>query len=241
MGFEDDDVATAMRETPSITPERIHYLLTAHVIERGHAPDIAALARLAGCTEDEAVEGLARLRDLRGVILEPDSNRVWSLHPFALTPTSFWVTTCDRRGWWANCAWCSLGVAAALSCDVTVSARDGGEGDPLTVRVEAGRVTRSDLVVHFPYPPVRWWDNPYAPCANILFFAGAEAVGGWCSRHGRPRGAVVGVDTVAELAGLWFGDYASPDWRRKTAAEAEAVFRRLGLDPDFWTIPTSFR
>lgn len=56
-----------------------------------------------------------------------------------------------------------------------------------------------------------------------------------------PRGAVVGVDTVAELAGLWFGDYASPDWRRKTAAEAEAVFRRLGLDPDFWTIPTSFR
>jgi hypothetical protein len=234
-------VVSRMSGTPPNAPERIHYLLTGHVIERGHAPDVETLARLAGCTEREAAEGLARLRDQRGVILEPDSTRVWSLHPFALTPTSFWVVTDDRRGWWANCAWCSLGVAAALNRAVTVSARDGGEGDPLTVRVEAGRPSREDLVVHFPYPPARWWDNPYAPCANILFFTSAETVDGWCARHGRPRGAVVRVDTVAELAGLWFGDYASPDWRRKTAAEAETIFRRLGLDPDFWTIPTSFR
>ena len=39
-----------MTESPPNSPERIHYLLTAHVIERGHAPDVAALARLAGCS-----------------------------------------------------------------------------------------------------------------------------------------------------------------------------------------------
>jgi hypothetical protein len=230
-----------MSATRPNTPERTHYLLTAHVVERGHAPDVGALARLAGCTEPEAAEGLARLRDLRGVILEPDSSRVRSLHPFALTPTPFWVATDDRRGWRANSAWCSLGIAAAWNRGVTVSARDGGEGGPLTVRVESGRPTRPDPVVHFPYPPARWWDNPYAPCVNILFFTSAETIDGWCARHGRPRGAVVGVDTVAELDWLWFGDHASPGWRRKTAAEADAIFRRLGLDPDFWTIPTSFR
>src|SRR5262249_36611860 len=150
------------------------------------------------------------------VILEPDSTRVWSLHPFALTPTSFWVTTDDGRGWWANCAWCSLGIAAALKCAVTVSAWDGGEGDPLAVRIDAGRPDRTALGVHFPYPPARWWDNPYAPCANILFFSGGGKVAAWCERHGRPRGAVVGIETVARFAGLWFGDYASPGWRRKT-------------------------
>jgi len=144
-----------MAENPPITPERVHYLLTAYVIERGHAPDVEILARLAGCSTEEAADGLARLRDIHGVILEPDSTRVWSLHPFALTPTGFWVSADDGRGWWANCAWCSLGIAAALGRDVTVSARDGGEGGPLGFRGEAGRPTRADLVVHFPHPPGR--------------------------------------------------------------------------------------
>lgn len=211
------------------------------MVERGHAPDLETLAELAGCSTDEAAEGLARLREMHGVILEPDSTRVWSLHPFALTPTSFWVAADERRGWWANCAWCSLGIAAALRRDVTVSARDGGEGDALGFRVECGRPTRIDLFVHFPYPPARWWDNPYAPCANILFFTNAESVAAWCERHGRPLGAVVAIATVAELADLWFRDYASPDWRRKTAAEANAIFRQLGLDPAFWTLPATFR
>jgi hypothetical protein len=224
-----------------ITPEHLHYLLTTHVAERGHAPDVDALAELAGCSPEAAAEGLVRLRDMHGVILEPGSHRVWSLHPFALTPTSFWVWAEGGRGRWANCAWCSLGIAAALRRDVAVSARDGGEEDPLNFRVVAGRPDRTDLVVHFPQPPARWWDNPYAPCANILFFSAGDLVPGWCERHGRPRGAVVGVETVAQLAGLWFGDYASPAWRRKTAAEADAIFRRLGLDPAFWALPATFR
>jgi hypothetical protein len=230
-----------MTENTTTTPERVHHLLTTHVIERGHAPDVATLARLARCSAAEAAQALTRLSEMHGVILEPGSDRVWSLHPFALTPTSFWVSTDDGRGWWANCAWCALGVAAALRRDVTVCARDGAEGDPLVFRVEGGRPGRADLVVHFPFPPGRWWDNPYAPCANILFFSTADKVAAWCGRHGRPLGAVVKVTTVAELAGLWFGDYASPDWRRKTAAEAGAIFRRLGLDPAFWALPEAFR
>jgi hypothetical protein len=66
-------------------------------------------------------------------------------------------------------------------------------------------------------------------------------VAAWCGRHGRPLGAVVAVTTVAELAELWFEDYASPGWRRKTSAEAGAIFRRLGLDPAFWTPPEASR
>jgi hypothetical protein len=230
-----------MTENPPNSPERIHYLLTAHVIERGHAPDVTTLARLAGCSVAEAVQALARLSEMHGVILEPGSDRVWSLHPFALTPASFWVSADGGQGWWANCAWCALGVAAALRRDVTVAARDGAEGDPLVFRAEAGRPGRADLVVHFPYPPARWWDNPYAPCANILFFSDADKIPAWCERHGRPLRAVVEVTTVAALAELWFGDYASPGWWRKTAAEAGAMFRRLGLDPVFWALPEAFR
>src|SRR5262245_58373583 len=113
-----------MTENSPNSPERVHYLHTTYVTERGYPPAVDPLARLAGCSAAEAGRALTQLSDMHGVILEPGSTRVWSLHPFALTPTSFWVSTDDGRGWWANCAWCALGVAAALKRDVTISTRD---------------------------------------------------------------------------------------------------------------------
>jgi hypothetical protein len=87
------------------------------------------------------------------------------------------------------------------------------------------------------------------PCEQA---AGATVAKGLCTylipihlplkdNQGRPHGAVVGIETVARLAGLWFGDYASPDSRRKTAREAEAIFRALELDGAFWALPAAFR
>jgi len=122
-------------------PERLHYLMVRHVVETGHAPDLATLASLARCTEDETARRLRLLDQMHGVVLAPNSLNVWSLHPFAFTPTRFWVTT-DQGGWWANCAWCALGIGAALHQDVTISTGDGAERESLEFRVEAGRSTR---------------------------------------------------------------------------------------------------
>ena len=57
---------------------------------------------------------------MRGVILEPNSTRIWSLHPFAMMPTAHWVSSAGR-GWWANCAWCCLAIGAALQQRVTIT------------------------------------------------------------------------------------------------------------------------
>jgi hypothetical protein len=46
--------------------------------------------------------GLGQLEEMHGVILIPKLLRAWSLHPFALMPTSFWVTAGARGSW----AWC---------------------------------------------------------------------------------------------------------------------------------------
>jgi hypothetical protein len=43
------------------------------------------------------------------------------------------------------------------------------------------------------------------------------------------------------LAQRWFGDYATPGWRRKTPLEAQAIFEELGLEAQFWNIGGSFR
>jgi hypothetical protein len=221
-------------------PERLHYLLTRYVIAHGHAPDSAQLSELCGCTQRKAEDLLRRMAEMRGVILEPGSVRIWSLHPFALTPTAFWVSA-GGRGWWANCAWCSLGIGAALQTDIAVATRDGAEGDPLDFDVRNGEATRPELLMHFPYPPARWWDNPYCPCGNILFFTGESKVEEWCARHGRPKGALLDMRKAVGLADRWFGDYASPEWRRKTPDQALAIFEELELDPEFWTLPDGFR
>jgi hypothetical protein len=222
------------------SPEKLHYLLMRHVIETGHSPTLQELADLAGLSEEKTAGLLKTLEQIHGVILVPDSLRVWSLHPFALNPTAFWVST-PTGGWWANCAWCSMGIWAALKQDVRISTTDGGEGSHLEFAIERGWPRRPDLWIHFPYPPERWWDNPFAPCANILFFSSEARIDSWSLRHGHPHGSALPIDLALRLAELWFGDYASPDWVRKTPTRATEIFDELDLDKSFWKLSASFR
>jgi hypothetical protein len=224
----------------NLSPEHLHYLLVKHVIDTGHAPELNVLASMAKSSDPETSANLRALADMHGVILEPNSLRIWSLHPFALMPTAFWVSS-GNRGWWANCAWCSLGIGAALGQDFSIHTSEGAEGAPLHFEIKSGKGSNSHVLMHFPYPPARWWDNPYCPCGNILFFASEVGIDRWCARHGRPRGSVLRFDTARGLSQLWFGDYASPQWRRKTPQQAVAIFKQLNLDPRFWTIPDTFR
>ncbi len=222
------------------SPEKLHYLLIRHIIDTGHAPTIQKLAELVQLTEEKTAEVLKRLEQIHGVILVPNSLRVWSLHPFALNPTRFWVST-RTGGWWANCAWCSLGIAAALKQAVKISTSAGGEGGSLEFTIADGQPHRPDLLMHFPYPPEQWWDNPFAPCANILFFSSEAHIDSWCLCHGHPRGSVLPIDVAVRLADLWFGDYASPFWIRKTPERAMEIFNVLGLDRSFWKLSAGFR
>ncbi len=44
-------------------------------------------------------------------------------------------------------------------------------------------------------------------------------------------------DTAWRLACAWYGDdRRSPDWRRRTVDESEALFAELGLTSDFWRL-----
>lgn len=223
-----------------MTPERLHCVLTRYIVKRGHAPSPGALANAAGCDAAAVSAALAKLAQMHGVILEPGSERIWSLHPFSMLPTAFWVTS-NGRGWWANCAWCSLAIGAAIGADTEISTREGAEGVPLQFEVRNRESSRPDLLMHFPYAPSRWWDNPFCPCGNILFFSSESQIDEWAARHGRPKGAILKMPAALQLAQRWFGDYARPDWRRKTPEQAEAIFRELGLDRRFWNISGGFR
>ena len=58
----------------------------------------------------------------------------------------------------------------------------------------------------------------------------------WCARRSIPRGDVLTLAQCWALAKQWDIDRLRHDWRRKTAAEMEAIFQRVGLQGPFWSV-----
>ncbi|HWN20108.1 MAG TPA: hypothetical protein VNO19_14450 [Gemmatimonadales bacterium] len=47
---------------------------------------------------------------------------------------------------------------------------------------------------------------------------------------------MISLATAWGLAQAWYSDRLEPAWRRRTAAEAQAVFSGLGLTGSFWLL-----
>jgi hypothetical protein len=50
-----------------------------------------------------------------------------------------------------------------------------------------------------------------------------------------PSGEALSLETVWTLAQAWYGDRLRPEFRGRSHAEAEAIFRRVGLTSAFWS------
>lgn len=214
----------------------LHSRILAHFVEHGHAPSTEGLASLMGQSREAIVEGLKALADYHGVVLHPHEPEVWVCHPFATTPTNFWVQNGDR-GWWGNCAWCSLGIAALLEGVTTITTNLGGEDRQVTVHILNGEVAEPGYFVHFPVPMTNAWDNVIFTCSCMLLFDSVAAVDSWCSRHRIPRGDVQSLENAWAFARAWYGRHLDANWEKWTASEAVEIFRRFGLTGPTWELP----
>jgi hypothetical protein len=82
----------------------------------------------------------------------------------------------------------------------------------------------------------------------MLLFRSEEHRDTWLSARALRHGATLSVKQQWELARIWYGDRTragsagphnrmSPDWRRRTPEEAQAVFNSIGLTGPFWKLP----
>jgi hypothetical protein len=215
--------------------ETVRGALTRSIAGLGHAPDEEDLAKALGMKVDELRVRLRRLADAHALLLHPGGTRPWVVHPFALAPGGCWVRT-PRRGYWANCLYCGLGVAAALDCEATITTRLGGEAETVTYEVRDGQVSPSDHFFHLSTPPARWWDNVIFACSSFQPFRRAVDVDAWCEHHALPRGAVLTIPQLWRFAADWYGACLDRPWRKRTAPEVEELFRRHGLVGPFWKV-----
>jgi len=227
-------LAAAMKP---LTHASLHHAILQHFLDRGHAPTHARLIEMFDVDAATMTRALDELAAYHGVVLHPHAPEVWVAHPFSSTPTTFTVRQGDRR-WWGNCASCSLGLAAMLGgSGVTIETKLGGEGAPVTIRVDDHRVD-TDLLVHFPIAMTRVWDNVLFTCSVMLVFADEAAVDEWSLRHGLPRGDTRPIQRVYDFARVWYGRHLDPAWRKWSVDEARELFARFGLDGPIWELPT---
>ena len=136
---------------------RLHVINTA--IETTQVPDTTAVATALGESEAEVRQAFQSLAEGHVYVLEPgDASRLRMANPFSAVPTRFLVDAGGKR-YFANCAWDGLGIVAVLGGTGTVRTSCPDCGDPLDIRVEAGRLGRAEGVVHFSVPAIRSWDD----------------------------------------------------------------------------------
>ena len=68
----------------------------------------------------------------------------------------------------------------------------------------------------------------------MLVFRSEAHVGRWLA--GRPRGAVIPIAKLAELANAWWSTRLAPDWQPRTRAQNQAILDDLGLTGRFWNL-----
>jgi hypothetical protein len=129
-----------------------------HIVGTGVAPSRQQLADVVGAGVD------AQLRDLHDahvIVLDDRPQRLGEIRmalPFAAEPTDFQVTT-ETGSWWANCAWDSLAVVAAIQQDARIDSTWSDSDEVATLHVVDGELTETEGHIHFLVPARQWWHD----------------------------------------------------------------------------------
>jgi hypothetical protein len=221
-----------------LTKGLLHYTIIKHIIDEGYAPDLKTLSLLLNIDPSKIKRALYELQDYHGVVLHPDKPAVWVIHPFSMAPTNFFVKSA-RGSWWGNCAWCSLGVAALLKEDLTITTRLGAYDEQIVIHISDGKLIEKNFLVHFPVPMANAWNNVIYTCSTMLVFRNEEQIIEWSKQHNIPMGDIQPLDNVWAFSKKWYGNHLNPDWEKWTMQEAREIFKEFNLTDKIWDLEKS--
>jgi hypothetical protein len=129
-----------------------------HFADTTHAPSVEETADAFALTPREAASAFQALHARHALFLNPGSHDILMANPFSNIDTPFRVHV-GGKTYFANCAWDSLGIPAALRRDADVEAACAHSGESIKLQVREGQISESDVLVHFLVPFERWYDN----------------------------------------------------------------------------------
>ena len=129
-----------------------------HFKETTLPPTVDDTAARFGLSNEEAVSAYEELNQRHAFFLKPGTHNILMANPFSAVETLFKVHV-DNKTYFANCAWDSLGIPAALHADAEIEAACPQSGYPIRLSVKDAKVSSSDALVHFLVPFHEWYND----------------------------------------------------------------------------------
>ena len=129
-----------------------------HFAETGQRPSLQVIADRVGADLSSVREVYLRLRRQRVLVLEPDGISIRMAPPFSGVPTQH-VVTVGQTKYFANCAWDSFGIPAALHRRGQVHSRCEQSGELLDLEIGLAGPPSCSWIFHCLVPAAKWWDD----------------------------------------------------------------------------------
>ena len=147
-----------MEATISEFDLQVRYQIYRFFADNCIAPSYQQIANLITADDENVRISFHKLHEWHMIFLEHDSDSIRMANPFSAIPTKFKVISGNKQ-WWANCAWDSLGIAAALKIDVQIKASYPDTQETVDLQVDNGIVNGKGHIVYFPLPCGHWYDD----------------------------------------------------------------------------------
>ena len=137
---------------------QVRHFVYSHFADTTRPPSVDETAIHFGISTEEASNLYKELHNRHALFLDFDEMAIRMANPFSGIPTDFKVHA-NGRTYFANCAWDMLGIPAALHCDAVIDAVFTESNESVQLEVRDGTITNHQLLVHFPLPFARWYDD----------------------------------------------------------------------------------
>jgi hypothetical protein len=129
-----------------------------HFAETGRRTSLEVIAERVGSNVSSVREAFSRLRAQRVLALEADGESIRMAPPFSGVPTQH-IVIVDNRNYFANCAWDSFGIPAALHRPGRIHSRCEQSSEPLDLEIGLEGPPPCDWLFHCLVPAASWWDD----------------------------------------------------------------------------------
>jgi len=146
-----------MNDNDSLLWQVRHFVYN-HFAGTTHPPSVEETAHHFNISVEEASALYKELHNRHAFFLEPDTLTVRMANPFSAIPTDFRVHA-NGKTYFANCAWDMLGIPASLHCDAIIEAVCTESNETVQLEIRDRQITNSELLVYFPLPFTRWYDD----------------------------------------------------------------------------------
>ena len=147
-----------MATTISAFDLKVRYQIYRFFADHCTAPTYQEVANVLNAEKEHVRVSFHKLHQHHMIFLEPGADSIRMANPFSAIPTKYKVIS-GKKKWWANCAWDSLGIAAALKIDAHIQASYSDHQGTVELHINQEAVDGKNHMIYFPLPCRQWYDD----------------------------------------------------------------------------------